>query len=105
MNTLQWISISLSLLGLASGAVSGWYWLRAAKPKLSEKTHHEVNLPPLPPSSRPGGPISLSGINRYIGESGELNFKAAAWSIVAVCLTAIATVLNALPAALSAPPT
>jgi hypothetical protein len=92
---MQLISLVCAVLGLLAGGISGVYWVRAARVANIED-RPTADMPPLVPSRRPGGPISLGGVGRYIGKSGEFNFKAAAWSIAGVLLTALSTLLNAI---------
>jgi hypothetical protein len=40
-------------------------------------------------------PVSLGGLGLYVGESGDLNFRAAAWSIAAVILSSASSLLSA----------
>jgi hypothetical protein len=85
-------------VALVCGVVSGVYWIRAARLPLNSGLPDSAVLPPLPPPQpKPLGQksISMGGLGRYVGESGDLNWKAAAWSIAAVIFSALSSFLSA----------
>lgn len=96
-------SVLLACVGLVTGVISGSYWIRAALVPIDEPNIS----PPIPPPGVPAPPlglppinpnqkaISLGGLGRYAGESGDLNWKAAAWSIGAVLASSASSLLSA----------
>lgn len=100
---MKW-SVLLAIAGLGSGIVSGVYWIRAARVPFHEPDIQPSILPPgLPPVAplpiEPRDPtmkpISLGGLGRYAGKSGDLNWRAAAWSIAGVISSSASSLLSA----------
>jgi hypothetical protein len=95
--TWKWgMKVSVALLcaaaGLICGITSGIFWIRAARLLLKEADVWPRPVPPPRTSSQK--PISLGAIGRYVGESGNLNWKAAAWSIAAVIFSSLSSLLG-----------
>jgi hypothetical protein len=89
-------AVVCAVLALVRGLVSGIYWIRAARLPVKEPEIGPPSFLPLPPPPPPGQKtISMLSIGRFVGESGELNWKAAAWSIAAVILSALSSLLSA----------